>query len=126
MRQLQWKAVLAGIGVYIGLWIAWNMVTPSIFEISTNVAPRGFRVSFEIFSILAAVVPGYVAAQVATERRVIHGLSTGVALALVMLLFWSVFGAISHSNLWGTLFYPVTLCVLGGLGGKLSELRARH
>lgn len=126
MRKLQWKAVLAGIGVYIGLWISWNMITPTIFDLSTKSAPRGFKASFEIFSILAAVVPGYVAAQVATHHRVIHGLLTGVALALVMLVFWLLFGAITNSNLLGALFYPVTLCVLGAFGGKLSELRARH
>jgi putative membrane protein (TIGR04086 family) len=113
---MKWKAILAGVGAYVGMWVIWNIAAPS--DTSTLHVRETI---FQVFTLVAAIVPGYVAGRLAKQRQVSHGLAAGGVLAIITLAIWFLFGMASTSNWVGVLYYPAILCAFGTLGGKLSE-----
>ena len=117
--KLQWKAVKWGLISFVAVWVIWSVSSRLIVgsEGLPNIAV------FYTASVLSGLLPGYIASIVSGKYYVAHSFVTGVAVSLVLLLFWALIGAISQDAIASLLTTPVFLITLSLIGGVIAKLQ---
>jgi len=122
MTDIKWKAIIIGFGAYILAWIVWNLVIGSLLSVIYNSEFTASQIFvFQVFNLLVAVIPGYVAARIAKVRPIAHGVIAGIPGGAGLHIFWTAFGVYEKSSLSAFLFMPVILVIMSYLGGVVAN-----
>jgi len=119
--KLQWKAVKWGLISFIAVWLIWSVSSRLLVdsEGSPNIAV------FYTVGVLSGLLPGYIASIVSGKYFVAHSLVTGIAVSLVLLLFWALIGALAQGSIVSLITTPILLITLSLVGGVIAKLQGK-
>lgn len=121
MTDIKWKAIIIGLGAYISAWIVWNLIGPLLFASFNSKVTASHGFAFQVFNLLVALIPGYVAARIAKVRPIVHGVIAGIVAGAGIIIFWLSFGVLETSSLSVFWFMPVFLIIMSSLGGVVAS-----
>lgn len=128
--RIHTSAVIAGIVSFLMLYVALSLGL--VFTLS--LVPEHFNANwveqlFKSLGLLTLLFPGYVAARIAEETGLIHGLLTGVGagtISMIFLIYTFSWEGTDRNVVWLAMVKVVVISIAAGaLGGFLGEKRNR-
>jgi len=114
---MNWKAVILGTATYPVLWLVWLLLSPMYEHTTIHL----YALIFNVFYLLMPVVPGFLSAHIAKAKGLMHGVVTGVLIALLSSLFWFQMDILTVEML-----LPLAgMVVIAAVGGYLSQLQQK-
>ena len=111
---MNWKAILIGLISYPILWGIWIFLTPQYEHQSVNT----YVVVLSIFNTLMPLISGFIAAQIAKTKALLHGFVVGIILTCLSLIGWYALDILTTNMLLSL----AGIVVLATLGGFLSQV----
>lgn len=121
MNTIKWKYVVVGVIAYVLGWFIWNLIIGFIQAAMSSSKAGAYELVFQIFNFIVALLPGYLAGMLAKERPVMHGIVVGIAISILVLMFYKFVGVFEQSTLSSILFIPIYILFLSTLGGFVAN-----
>ena len=116
MKGINYKAVLYGFAAYVLIWALWSFLSSFASEES------GITIYLiSVVTSFAGLVPGYVSARIARARQLLHGLISGAAVSIGILVFWYAMGALENSYWYSYMILPTNTVIMSLLGGIVAK-----
>ena len=115
-KSINYKAVLYGFSSYVLIWILWSFLG--------SFASNESGITIYLISVVtnfAGLVPGYIAARIAKVRQLFHGLVSGAAVGISILVFWYAMGALDNSYWYSYMILPTNTVIMSLLGGVVAK-----
>lgn len=123
--MLDRKAIVYGVLIYIGLYVAHLLIIPLVAKVTEDTGTFSFLwILNQLLGFATVGVSGFVAGHIARRRRFSHGFSVGalgtVISALAALLV-SLFAALEPPSIDSVFGWLITNGFLSGLAAMFSE-----
>lgn len=131
LPHIVYSALLAGVSSFVVLYVV--LALGLVFALSwrpDNLDAQRVEQGFRVLGLVALLFPGYLAARLAGALGLLHGLLTGLCVALLGSLFllytFSWEGSHQQAVVVGIARTVVVAVVFSALGGVLGEWRNRR